>query len=77
MEGLKYLAIAAVLAAAFVTGCNKEVTSEDVKIPDPYAKMTPQQKIDAIRQDPKINAMQKSSMISEAQKAAGLPVTGQ
>lgn len=77
MEGLKHLAIAAAIAALFVAGCSKEPTSEGMNLPDPYAKMTPQQKIDAIRNDPKINAMQKSSMISDAQKAAGLPVTGQ
>lgn len=75
MAGLRYF-VWAVLAAALV-GCSKEVTSADVKVADPYASMTPEQKIEAIRSDPKINSMQKSSMISDAQKAAGLPVTGQ
>lgn len=76
MAGLRRLTLLTLLAAVLV-GCAKEPTSADVQAPDPYKGMTPQQKIDAIRQDPKINTMQKSQMISDAQKAAGLPVTGQ
>jgi len=75
MARLNRLAI--VFLAALLIGCGpKEVSSEDVKLPDPYAGMSPEQKIDAIRKDPKINDMQRSSMISDAQKAAGQPVTG-
>jgi hypothetical protein len=76
MERLRLLP--AILCAAALLGCGpREITSADIKPKDPYAGMTPQQKIDAIRQDPKINSMQKAGMISDAQKAAGLPVTGQ
>lgn len=80
MAGLRRFAPAAALAAAVLclVGCgSKEPTSADVKVPDPYAGMTGQQKVDAIRNDPKINTMEKSQRIMDAQKEAGLPVTGQ
>ncbi|GEM_PF-4324898 len=64
--------------AAVLSGCGShEVTSADVKLKDPYAGMSGQQKVDAIRQDPAINQMDKHQRISDAQKEAGLPVTGQ
>ncbi len=63
--------------ALLVIGCSSEPTSADVKLADPYPGLTGQQRVDAIRNDPKINSMDRSLKISEAQKAAGLPVTGQ
>ncbi|CAN5424529.1 hypothetical protein BH11ARM2_BH11ARM2_38880 [soil metagenome] len=57
------------LIAFLVIGCgSKEPMSTDVKAPDPYAGMTKEQKIKAIQDDPKINGMQKQSMIDEANK---------
>ena len=77
MEGLR--ATALILLSALLAGCGpKEITSADIKqAKDAYAGMSPQQKVDAIRNDPKVGSMQKATMISDAQKAAGLPVTGQ
>ena len=76
MEGLRHFILAALVVA--LVGCgSKEVMSTDVKVPDPYAGMTGQQKVDAIRNDPKITTALRSQMISDAQKEAGLPVTGQ
>ena len=68
----------AFLASVVVCGCGShEVTSEDVRPKDEMAGISPEQKIQALREDPKLNSMEKSQRISDAQKAAGLPVTGQ
>ena len=76
MEGLKGTALG--LLAAALVGCGqKEAMSSDVKAKDPYAGMTPSQKVDAIRNDPKIPEMQRHTQIADAQKAAGQAVTGQ
>lgn len=77
MAELRRYATAALVAVA-VVGCGpKEVTSADVPAKDPYASLPPAQKVDAIRQDQTMNEMDKHQKISDAQKAAGLPVTGQ
>ena len=65
------------LLALAVVGCAKEPTTENTKVPDPYAGLSGEAKVDAIRKDPSLMGGEKSSRISEAQKAAGLPVTGQ
>jgi hypothetical protein len=59
--------MAAFVVAAF-TGCGpKTVDSTDVKAPDPYAGMSKEEKIEAIRNDPKITTMQRESMIADIQ----------
>lgn len=70
---LRNLTISILVATALVAvGCGqKEITSEDVKAPDPYAGMTKEQKIQAIQDDPKINGMQKQTMIEEIKKQGG------
>ena len=60
-----------------VLGCAKEPTTENTKIADPYASLSGEAKVDAIRKDPALMGGEKSSRISAAQKEAGLPVTGQ
>ena len=76
MEVIRRVALG-FLAAALV-GCGaKEPMASDVKATDPYAGLSGEQKVDAIRKDPKLLAGEKANKISEAQKAAGLPVTGQ
>lgn len=76
MEGLRHLALAVLVTA--LLGCGqKEIMSSDVKPKDPYAGMTAPQKIEAIRSDAHITGPLKAQLISDAQKEAGLPVTGQ
>ena len=67
------------IALIALVGCgSKEITSADIpKTKDAYVGMTPEQKIDAIRNDVKIPDMERHQKLAEAQKAAGLPVTGQ
>ncbi len=66
----------ALLAAALV-GCGSgEPTSANTKIPDPYPGLTGEARVEAIRNDPKLLSAEKVTKISEAQKEAGLPVTG-
>ena len=71
--------LALVVLAAALVGCGpQEVLAKDVAPPkDKYAGMTPQQKIDAIRADPTIQTVERHTKIADAQKAAGLSVTGQ
>lgn len=65
---IRPLALLALTTLA-VAGCgSKAPLSSDGKSPDPYAGMTKEQKIQAIRDDPKINGMQKETMIADAQK---------
>lgn len=73
MSRLLILTASVVLALA---GCSNPPMSSDSPAKDPYAGMKPEVKIQAIRDDPKINSMSKSQQIADAQKAAGLPVTG-
>lgn len=68
--------LAAVTLLGTLLGCSKEVTSADIKPVDPYPGLKGQQRVDAIRNDPKINSMDRATKIAEAQKAAGLPATG-
>lgn len=71
------LLLATALILAALMGCSKEMTSADVPAADPYPGLTGQARVDAIRHDPKLTSMDKATKIADAQKAAGLPITGQ
>lgn len=60
--------LAAVVCAAALVGCGDKAPPPEGKPKDPYAGMTREQKIEAIRNDPKITGMQRESMIADLQK---------
>ena len=63
---------------AALLGCGpKEVMSTDLRPKDKFAGITGQPKVDAIRNDPTIPTPLRHQMIADAQRAAGMPVTGQ
>lgn len=67
---LAFLAIA-------LFGCAKAPVTAASGPKDPSAGLSGEAKIDAIRNDRNLLSAEKATKIVEAQKAAGLPVTGQ
>ena len=63
--------------AVIVVGCAKEPMADNTTIPDAYPGLKGEARVEAIRKDPTILTAEKAAKISEAQKEAGLPVTGQ
>lgn len=61
------LLVLATCAIALI-GCGEKAPPPEGKPKDPYAGMTKEQKIDAIRNDPKITGMQKETMIADLQR---------
>lgn len=60
--------LAAAVCAAALVGCGEKAPPPEGKPQDPYAGMSREQKIEAIRNDPKITGMQKETMIADLQK---------
>lgn len=60
--------LAAAICAAALVGCGEPAPPPEGKPKDPYAGMTKEQKIEAIRNDPKITGMQREMMIQDLQK---------
>ena len=68
------------LATALLSGCSGGSSTSkagESKVEKDLKGLDPQAKIQALRDNKSLNSMQRSSLISDAQKEAGLAVTGQ
>ena len=65
------------VASVFLGGCSGSKADGGSKVEADLKGLDPQMKIQQLRDNKGLNSMQRSSLISEAQKEAGLPVTGQ
>jgi hypothetical protein len=61
--------IAVMVLASVLVGCKSNDRPPEGKPKDPYAGMTKEQKIEALRNDPTLMTMERESRIAELQKS--------